>query len=175
MKHFQTNSTAGISTMVGAAIVVVIVVLALALFLGTGLFTTPSSSSTQVPQATSTSQSQSSSTGPSTSSTTVAPAGASSIYVKIASGASLSSRIPAGDPGINPSSIIVVIGVNNTVVWTNYDSATHTVTANDGSFDSKDLKAGQSFSYTFTAPGTFGYHCIYHGWMVGQVMVKPGK
>jgi plastocyanin len=77
--------------------------------------------------------------------------------------------------GYSPNSITVVIGVNNTVTWTNNDGAIHTVTANDGSFDSGTLASGSSYSYTFTSPGTYTYHCFYHPWMIGTIVVKAAK
>ena len=67
-----------------------------------------------------------------------------------------------------------MIGVNNTVTWVNNDDAPHTVTANDGSFNSGNLDPGQSWSFTFTDPGTYTYHCSYHSWMEGTVIVKSG-
>jgi plastocyanin len=66
----------------------------------------------------------------------------------------------------------VVLGVNNTVAWTNDDSAPHTVTADDGSFSSGNLNPGDSYTYTFTTPGTYAYHCNYHSWMKGTIIVK---
>jgi plastocyanin len=71
-----------------------------------------------------------------------------------------------------PQSITVVIGVNNTVTWTNKDVSIHTVTATDKSFDSGNILTGQSFTFKFTAPGTYTYTCIYHSWMKGTVVVK---
>jgi plastocyanin len=75
-------------------------------------------------------------------------------------------------PGFTPPTVTVVIGVNNTVVWTNDDSVPHTVTADDGSFSSGNLNPGDSYSFTFTTPGTYTYHCSYHSWMKGTVVVK---
>ena len=72
----------------------------------------------------------------------------------------------------SPDSITVVIGVNSTVEWTNNDTVPHTVTANGGSFDSGAIAAGASFTYEFSSPGVYGYHCTYHPWMVGTVIVK---
>ena len=66
----------------------------------------------------------------------------------------------------------MVIGVNNTVQWTNNDIAPHTVTAVDKSFDSGELNTGDTFTYTFTTPGTYQYGCSYHPWMKGTVIVK---
>ena len=71
----------------------------------------------------------------------------------------------------SPSSITVVIGVNDTVTWTNMDSVVHTVTAGGGAFDSGDLAPGQSFTQTFTTPGTYAYHCSIHTYMQGTVTV----
>jgi len=71
-----------------------------------------------------------------------------------------------------PATITVIIGQNSTVTFTNKDIAIHTVTATDGSFDSKDIKPGGSWTYTFTTQGTYSYYCIYHSWMKGKVIVK---
>ncbi len=58
-----------------------------------------------------------------------------------------------------------------TVTWTNNDSMPHTVTADDGSFDSKSIAPGSTFSHTFTTVGTVAYHCTFHGSMHGSVIV----
>ncbi len=71
-----------------------------------------------------------------------------------------------------PKDIIVVLGVNNTVTWTNDDSAAHTVTSTTNVFDSGNLNPGDTFPRTFTQPGTFNYFCRYHPWMKGSVTVK---
>jgi plastocyanin len=94
--------------------------------------------------------------------------------------ASVSVGIPHGSgtntssKGFFPNTITVVLGVNNTVVWTNMDNSPHTVTSNGGSFDSGNMAPGQAYTYTFTTAGTYAYHCTYHPWMVGSVVVKPG-
>ena len=55
---------------------------------------------------------------------------------------------------------------------------THTVTSDDtdgtGSplFDSGTMNLGSTFAYTFTSPGTYGYHCSQHNWMFGNVTVS---
>jgi len=74
-------------------------------------------------------------------------------------------------PFYSPQTITVVIGVNNTVTWTNGDTVPHTVTATDGSFNSGNLNPGQAWSHTFTTPGTYTYYCSYHSWMKGTVIV----
>jgi plastocyanin len=62
--------------------------------------------------------------------------------------------------------------VGDSVKWTNEDSATHTVTAHDGAFDSGNLAAGKAFSFTFDKAGTFAYHCNIHQTMTGTVTVS---
>jgi plastocyanin len=67
----------------------------------------------------------------------------------------------------------VTIKVGDTVTWTNHDSATHTVAADDGSFKSGNLKNNASFSQTFDTAGTYSYHCGFHASMTGTVIVEP--
>jgi plastocyanin len=71
-----------------------------------------------------------------------------------------------------PQTVTVVIGVNNTVTWTNNDPAAvpHTVTSNDGLFNSNTLTG--PFTCTFLSPGTYNYRCYFHPLMVGVVVVK---
>ncbi|HUI23037.1 MAG TPA: plastocyanin/azurin family copper-binding protein [Nitrososphaerales archaeon] len=81
--------------------------------------------------------------------------------------------------GYTPDVITVVIGKNNTVFWTNDDSAPHTVTSDtSGMFDSGTTgpltSQGGTFQYTFTTPGTYTYHCSFHAWMQGTVKVLAG-
>ena len=70
----------------------------------------------------------------------------------------------------SPSSITINVG--DTIVWTNYDSASHTVTSNDGTFDSGGISTGNTFSFTFTSAGTFNYYCAPHPNMTGSVTVQ---
>jgi amicyanin len=71
-----------------------------------------------------------------------------------------------------PASVKVRVG--DTVTWTQVDKVKHTVTTVDGpeSFDSGLLSAGQTFSYTFTKPGTYSYKCTPHPNMRGEVIVE---
>lgn len=91
----------------------------------------------------------------------------------------VSVAIPAGawnNSSLNftPDAVTVVIGVNNTVVFTNQDSKKQTVTAPDGSFNSGDLGPGASWTYTFSTPGTYTYYSVYHYWMRGTITVLQG-
>ncbi len=57
----------------------------------------------------------------------------------------------------------VHITPGQTVLWNNTDFIGHTVTADDNSFDSGDMEPGDTFSQTFTNPGTYQYYCVPHG------------
>jgi len=78
-------------------------------------------------------------------------------------------------PGFTPNTITVVIGVNESVTWVNKDISAHTVTADNGAFDSGNLPPNQSFTFDFTSPGQYTYHCSYHNWMHGTVIVKSAS
>ena len=58
------------------------------------------------------------------------------------------------------------------VEWSNVSQRRHTVTADDGSFDSGDLLAGDRFSHDFAAVGAYEYHCTLHPGMNGEVDVR---
>src|SRR5690242_3478262 len=69
-----------------------------------------------------------------------------------------------------PASLTVTAGT--TVTWTNRDEEPHTVAASDGSFHSGTLAGNNNtFSHTFSAPGSFTYHCAIHPYMAGTVEV----
>jgi plastocyanin len=71
----------------------------------------------------------------------------------------------------SPSPLAVLPG--ETVDWNNISERTHTVTADDGSFESGDLDPAASFSVTFSSAGTFAYHCRKHPGMTGEIDVEP--
>jgi plastocyanin len=74
------------------------------------------------------------------------------------------------DASFSPSRTEVSAGT--TVIWTNMSEVAHTVTGDDLNFnDSGIIEPGQTFSYTFTAPGTYAYHCSPHPYMTGVVVV----
>lgn len=73
--------------------------------------------------------------------------------------------------GFNPSTLTVKVG--DTVTWTNGSGTPHTVTADDGSLDSGTITAGTPFQRTFSAAGTFSYHCSIHPSMKATITVTP--
>jgi plastocyanin len=59
-----------------------------------------------------------------------------------------------------------------TVEWTNRDQIAHTVTADDGSWDSGPIEPGATWRHTFDTPGTYAFHCSPHPYMTGVVVVR---
>ena len=57
------------------------------------------------------------------------------------------------------------------MTWLNQDSAPHTATAEDGSFDTGTLEEGKLKSETFKQAGTYDYICQIHPDMHGVVEV----
>lgn len=66
---------------------------------------------------------------------------------------------------------IIEVKKGTTVTFTNFDSVGHTVTADDGSFDTPTFKDGTSQPITFDKVGTFSYYCRPHPYMKGKVIV----
>jgi plastocyanin len=65
----------------------------------------------------------------------------------------------------------ITVPVGTTVIVRNDDSAPHTFTADDGSFDSGNIGGGDTFEMTFTEAGTFAFHCNVHPAMTGTITV----
>lgn len=65
----------------------------------------------------------------------------------------------------------VVVQVGGKVIWQNQDTAPHTATADDGSFDTGTIEKGKIGSETFKEAGTFTYFCAIHPTMHGTVEV----
>ena len=70
------------------------------------------------------------------------------------------------------------VDVGETVIWSNDDTAPHTVTSGTidagftGVFDSGLLISENTFEFTFDEAGTFDYFCTIHPWMTGIIHVS---
>ena len=84
--------------------------------------------------------------------------------------AQTANAVTISDFQFTPASLTVPVGTK--VTWTNNGPSNHTVTANQGAFDSGALAKGQSFSFTFASAGTFAYHCSIHPFMTGSITVS---
>ena len=80
-------------------------------------------------------------------------------------------HVPIEQYAYSPATLTVRVG--DTVTWTNHDQAAHDVvtTSAPAAFQSPLLSTGQSWSQTFTVPGTYAYYCSVHPDMRAQVVV----
>lgn len=87
-------------------------------------------------------------------------------------GAAMSGEeVTINDAGYAPEPVVVAPGGH--VMWTNTGVNPHTVTADDASFDSGTLDKKGVFNLTApAAAGTYAYHCTFHSFMRGTVVVS---
>jgi plastocyanin len=95
----------------------------------------------------------------------------------IAAGSAAPDTTTVHEIKIKYSPETITIPVGTTVDWVNDERPKHTVTADDGTFDSTTMAEGDTFSHTFTQPGTWLYYCRFHGdvgavGMSGTIIVK---
>lgn len=79
-------------------------------------------------------------------------------------------QVTIADFAFSPATLTIPSGT--TVTWTNRDDTVHTVTDVDRAFSSQGLETGDTYSRTFTAPGTYKYFCALHPRMTAIVIVK---
>ena len=72
-----------------------------------------------------------------------------------------------------PATLNVVTGTK--VTWINHDDVPHTIVDTDKAFRSSALDTDDTYSYTFTKPGTYHYFCTLHPKMVGTIVVADAK
>jgi plastocyanin len=99
------------------------------------------------------------------SSTSAAPA--------VANAATPSGAVQVSIQNYAFSPATLTVGVGTTVTWTNKDTAPHTVTVSSGPqmFASPTLQTGDTYTFTFTTPGTYSYYCAVHPSMTASVVV----
>jgi len=100
-------------------------------------------------------------------------------FVAAASAVALTGTLPAHAADIavkidnftfTPASTEIAVGT--TVIWTNEDDIPHALAASERQFKSHALDTGDTFTYTFTQPGTYEYFCSLHPHMKGKIVVK---
>ena len=72
----------------------------------------------------------------------------------------------------SPNELTVKVG--DTVTWTNHDDIAHGIASSNNAFaKSKVIDTDDSYSFKFTAPGTYQYFCYLHpNVMVGSIIVE---
>jgi len=87
------------------------------------------------------------------------------------------ATVDVADFAFGPTELLVKAGTIVTFLH-NDGGVGHTVTADDGSWDSGRFIGGEEFAYTFDQPGVYPYYCKPHGspggeGMAGSVIVLP--
>ena len=87
--------------------------------------------------------------------------------------AAATQQVMMQDYAFSPAALTVRVG--DTVTWMQHDQAPHDVVTTSApvAFRSPQLSAGQSWSYTFSQPGTYQYYCSVHPDMRASVTVLP--
>jgi plastocyanin len=67
---------------------------------------------------------------------------------------------------------VLSVASGDTIVWVNKDLVPHTATSVAGGFDSKDIQADKSWSYTIRTRGDFAYTCTFHPTMKAMLRVN---
>ena len=88
-----------------------------------------------------------------------------------------------GNKNYVPNNAVVVLTINNKVIWQNNDDTAHTVTPDHRSEDSYSgefgspgvMKPGESYEFLFTEPQDVPYHCTPHPWMEGTISVEKSR
>ena len=79
--------------------------------------------------------------------------------------------VTINDAGFNPAEMVVAPGQH--VIWTNTGVNPHTVTSDTAAFDSGTLNKNGKFDLAApAATGTYAYHCTFHAFMRGTVVVS---
>ncbi|MEX2550056.1 MAG: plastocyanin/azurin family copper-binding protein [Nitriliruptoraceae bacterium] len=96
-------------------------------------------------------------------------AAAATLLQPVPAAAQSTAEVEIQDSTFTPADVTVEVG--DTVTWTQTGSLPHSVTADDGTFDSSPdcaggsgcLDEGDTFTHTFDEPGEYAYYCRVHG------------
>ena len=70
---------------------------------------------------------------------------------------------------------LVAVRVGDVVTWANQDIVPHTVTAEDGSWDSGQIGPGESWSMIVSEEFGAAHFCVYHPGMRSRLAIGPGS
>ncbi|VVB64133.1 Cupredoxin-like domain protein [uncultured archaeon] len=82
---------------------------------------------------------------------------------------SSTNTVTIDDYSFPPSTLVVPKGT--TVIWHNQGNVDHTVTSDTKDLFDSRVGPGREFSFSFSTPGTYNYHCSIHTSMHGTIVV----
>jgi plastocyanin len=114
----------------------------------------------------------------------IAPLAAFVAVALLAAGCGSSNTVTFSGQELHPQVITVPAGT--TITWKNGNFGPNTVTSDNakvpetaltsppqpGAFNSGPIEPGASWSFTFSTPGTYHYHCLIDGYINGVVIVQ---
>jgi plastocyanin len=83
-----------------------------------------------------------------------------------ASTATATVQVSIAERAFTPDTVKAKVG--DSIAFTNADAVPHTATLDDGSCSTENLGKDQTGSLTFSAPGTYSFHCKIHAGMTGS-------
>ena len=113
---------------------------------------------------------------PSTAPSAAAPSTAASASTAAGGGACTAANgtatvnVTVQNFAFSPSAITAKVG--DVIGFTNKDSVGHTATVDDGSCSTDTISNGTTATLTFTAAGTYPFHCKIHPSMKGTITVS---
>jgi len=87
-----------------------------------------------------------------------------------ASSAGPAPQIEIRNHEYSPATLTIAAGT--AVTWINHDDDVHTVTSTADVFHSPGIDTDETFTHTFTRPGTYEYFCKLHPLMTARVIVR---
>lgn len=81
------------------------------------------------------------------------------------------SSVPDSQLNVRPETVIVTLGVNNTVMWYNHDREDVEFVADDGSWN-REIGTCSSKLITFNQTGVYEYHAESYPWLKGKIIVN---
>lgn len=91
--------------------------------------------------------------------------------VLVAQAQSASTTVSIDNFTFNPQKLTVKAGT--TVTWANKDDIPHGIAATGNAFKrSSAMDTDDTYSFTFTTPGTYQYFCYIHPHMTGTIVVE---
>lgn len=103
-------------------------------------------------------------------------------FILLTSAFSLNALVALGSDKVAPKEIsiynmkfspeVLVLKKGESIQWVNKDVVPHTVTADDGSFDSKNIEPGKSWIYQPKTVKKSTYKCNYHPTMKASFSIE---
>jgi plastocyanin len=90
-------------------------------------------------------------------------------------GAPANAAAPASTVSMTKEAFVpekLEVAAGTTITWINNDDMPHSVTANDGQFDSGPIQPDKRYQWIAKGTGTIEYHCIFHPSMTATVTVN---